>query len=219
MTKMFQNHGKGKTTALKIHEKYQIHKKFEDNVECIEEWKECQKHGTSSLLSRKWKDPKQIVGFSTKDQQWQFEIGYQEVTNNSNQGSNVTLTLQPNSSTPFFYAGDTESHFIWIVQNCPWPVNNYIIDIDAKKQSIKLKTKNKKYLKVFQIPSMSRLNVRLNDEDDIKFQLEHDSDKMVLTILFKKPDTILQHEKGESALRDEAIAKLHKDGDVECRQS
>lgn len=235
---MFRNHGVGKTTALNIHGKYQIHTKYADDVERIEEWVVTPKQNeddtttitrnttksneniTLKLVTRKWKS-KKIVGFSNSQrQEWDFEIGRQSNQLTFEKGNGSTILKSSTEANPSFHAEDSESHFIWIVENCPWtPIQNYSLKVDEKAQSVALKTENKKYYKVFHIPAMSRSNLRLNAKDVEEFQLKYNSEKKVLTISLEKPEAILKHERTEAKARDEAIRNLQKDGDVNCRQS
>ena len=225
---MLRHHGKGKTTALNIHGKYQIHTRYDDNVERLEEWivSKKRKDGTKAnnhvknhaesfqLVIRKWKDSKLSLGHSN-GQVWEYEIGSQMIDVKNPQNDNNMKSLRCSSTNPSFHAEDSLTCFIWNVQNCPWPRNNYTIAIDDENRFAVLRTKNKKYYKRFQIPAMSRLNQTLNE---VEFKMKHDG-KDVLTISYRKPESVLKWEEGESKLREEAICKLGKEGDYDCRQS
>ena len=117
---------------------------------------------------------------------------------------------------PFFHAEDSTAHFIWKVENCPWQLENYTIHVDDSNKTAVLRTKNKKYCKRFQIPGMSRQNEKLKEEE---FEMEHDGILKVLTITYRKPESVLKSESSESKLRKEALSKLEKEGHIDCRQS
>ena len=215
------------------------------------------KDAVLQLSMRKWKDSSSPSSLQTKTLNssskshgcWEYEIGRphasgDENTNNTSSSSTTKTPRNTNdglseqqqeimisisSKTPTFYAEDSHSHFVWKVENCPWPsLENYILSIiDETKQWIALKTKNKKFYKVFQIPAMSRLNLRVNvklfhlkydddDDDGADDRCQHSGS---LTIFYQKPEAILTQEKEEAKLRDDAIARVEKDGDVDCRQS
>lgn len=43
-----------------------------------------------------------------------------------------------------FFRQDTQNAFQWRIRNLPWPLENYIVELDEKERVILVKTKNKK---------------------------------------------------------------------------
>ncbi len=223
---MLRNHSNGKSTAICLHgKKYQIHTKYEDGVERLEEWAvdESKKNVSSlsssslRLVTRKWKDDSRTTAISNNSHnqdRWEYEIGHP--TKNEHTTLPMEVAIASSSTNPSFYAEDSTSHFIWKIENCPYPLENYTIRVDDDNKTAVLTTKNKKYYKRFQIPAMSRQNEKLKEEE---FEMEHNVILKILKIAYRKPESVLQSERAESKLRKEALSKLEKEGNVDCRQS
>ena len=245
-TSMLQNHGKGKTIALDVDGKYQFHTRYADGVERIEEWIPSTNDRSKSTLSqlssssmslskesftmfslqtRKWKGTKKEA-LKKVHHGWVYEIGSEEssslqknLQSMKQQEDNQEMIISKSSQNPTFHAEDSKHNFIWKVQNCPWPMETYIIVLDKDERGAILKTKNKKYYKRFQIPAMSRLNERLKEHN---FRMDYDENKCELTIYYEKPQAVLENEENENKLRMDAIFKIKSRDDVDvdsCRQS
>ena len=246
MSTMLQNHGKGKTIALDLNLKYQFHTRYADGVERIEEWIPFSNGGQKSassqqslssssslskassrfhLQTRKWKDTNKEALKKVNQTAWVYEIGSEESSSLQHSIQSMKnqeihkMMISKSSQNPSFHAEDSNHNFIWKVQNCPWPIETYILGVDKDERGATLRTTNKKYYKKFQIPAMSRLNERLKEDN---FQMKHDETKNELTIYYKKPQAILDNEEKENKQRMDAIFKIKNRDDVDvnsCRQS
>lgn len=77
---------------------------------------------------------------------------------------------------------------------------NYTLQVDIDKQTLVLRTKNKKYFKVFQVPALLRAGVPLQRSSA---NMSHNGGS-TLVISYKKPGPVIEEEREAraSAVRD-----------------
>ena len=66
------------------------------------------------------------------------------------------------ATQPVFIRKDTLDCFQWRIRNLPYPEEAYLLEVDADKQEVVIKTTVKKYYKRFDIPDLKRLNIKLD---------------------------------------------------------
>lgn len=236
---MYRKHAKGHTSVLRLHGgKIRAQTKFSDGTERVEEWEHrevCSRNSSDQsqrtrakkremvLLLRKWRtgtDGLSLPSLSSGSlpTPWEYEIGDCSVAKKQagRRGHTSSTMMSRSSCNPAWLAEDSETKFVYKVTNCPWPLKNYHVSTDEGSQEIILRTANRKYFKRFQIPALARLNEPLSYEN---ISMEHDKRDSTLVISYLKTKRVLEYEEEERKEREEAMAKLVKDGDVECKQS
>ena len=208
---MYGVHGKGVTTALQVAGKVRVQTKFEDGVERNEEWVRAGAKGETIILqSRRWRgsDGAKLV---QKESDWQYEIGDDS---SSIRHTNNSYGIVSSRDCPVFIAENEISHFVWKIKNCPWPEENFKVNVDSKAQEVVIRTLNKKYYKRFKVPALVRLNILL-DESKLSFSLQGDC----VMLKYRKPNEVMQAEEHERREVLKALSSVKNDGDIECKQS
>eukprot|EP01119_Soliformovum_irregulare_P005927 TRINITY_DN1767_c0_g1_i1.p1 TRINITY_DN1767_c0_g1~~TRINITY_DN1767_c0_g1_i1.p1 ORF type:complete len:160 (+),score=30.41 TRINITY_DN1767_c0_g1_i1:133-612(+) len=139
----------------------------------------------TSWSVRKWKLPK--VGTQSESKDWEFEIG--EPPKSFNPNSDL---LVESSLNPIFIKQDSKDAFVWRIRQLPHPKEVYQLSIKDDGTAIVVRTSNKKYYKMFDVPEMARLRLRL-DAKNLSWDYAHNT----LIIRYLKPTEIIQQEEAE----------------------
>nr|XP_002129593.1 protein DPCD [Ciona intestinalis] len=191
-------------TSLLQDEKRKIHFTMPDGTELCEEYDV----KTNELLIRKWRKKTALGG----QKPWEFEIGEPDITDQVAALTHGTKDLVESFTSPKCFRCDNSLSFQWRIRNLPYPLSNFQVSVDADGKSIVVRTKNKKYYKVINIPDMDRYNLQLS-QSDLTFAHANNT----LIIQYKKPETI---KKDQTLLVQEfKRMKTGKDGDTECKTS
>lgn len=188
-----------KTTLLQAG-KRKVHYTLPDNTELAEEYD----GKTNQLLMRKWRIKNKFGGIG----KWEVEIGEPE--------SNFSAVAVGNEhiiesfSNPICYRQDTVKAFQWRVRNLPYALENYKLTVE--KNSIVVRTVNKKYYKVIEIPDMVRAKLSLSEEN---LTFAHSNNTLI--IQYVKPELIIKEQ--NLIISEIKKIKTAKDGDMECNQS
>ncbi|KAI8915717.1 DPCD protein family-domain-containing protein [Gorgonomyces haynaldii] len=163
-----------------------IHKTWEDK-ECIEEFDK----KSGALILRKWRHKTVIGSFGP----WEVEVGEMDrtVITGSSTMAGSDLLLKENSKNPFLVRKDTKSHFVWRIRNMIWPKETYQVSIQDNR--IYVRTTNKKYFKILNIPDLDRLKHNLDPS-----QLYHEYGADTLMICYRKPSEVVQMEQASLKL-------------------
>lgn len=144
---------------------------YDDGSQMIEEYD----MRTHELLVRLTKKPKDIG-----EAPWVYEVGEQPPKSNEetlmkSSNNNVRGSL----AQPIFLRKDELSAFQWRIRNLPYPADTYMVDIDADKQEIVVRTTNKKYYKRFDVADLRRAGLKLQKE---LLSWEHKNNCLVVTV-------------------------------------
>jgi len=225
---MYKNHANGKTNLLRLQGKFRAQTTYDDGTEKVEEWRfpsktssfNCNEDQELKLLLRKWRSKSSVNTRIGNAATWEYEIGETSYKNNKaignlNESPNkFSENLVVSSTCPNLVADETLTSFHYIVRNCPWPEDNYVIGIDDEKQQFIIRTKNKKYFKRFQIPALVRLNLRL-DKNFLTTSYGNNTFK----ISYRKPSKLLEEDRLERSKLEQAVNRLGEDSAIDCRQS
>ncbi|XP_078358798.1 protein DPCD-like [Oculina patagonica] len=186
-------------TSLVQDGRRKVHYTFPNETEMVEEYDV----SSGELSVRKWKT-KSGVGRESK---WEYEIGEDLRPVNLD-----VENISESRGNPIFTRKDNNKAFQWRIRNLPYPLNVYSVTVDEDKQSITIRTSNKKYFKRFQITDMERAKLSLEQS---AISVAHANNTLIIT--YHKPPLILEQEK---LVRQELVkVKSSRDGDVECTPS
>lgn len=187
-------------TALLQDGRRKVHYTFPDGNELAEEYD----IKTNDLIVRKWRRKTTLGGPS----KWDMEIGEEQ---NSATSLVTGAELVESLSNPVLYRRDTKKAFQWRIRNLPYPLETYSVKVEDK-DTIVVRTTNKKYFKKIEVPDMKRAKLPLN-QSDLSFAHANNT----LIIQYKKPKQILDDH--EIIIKELEQLKVSKDGDVDCKQS
>ncbi|KAL0490788.1 dpcd [Acrasis kona] len=174
-----------------------VHTTFEDQSEMVEEFDV----NNNKLLVRKWRRPTKLGG----EGEWEFEIGAEVKPFNP-----MNDLFAPSTDNPVVVRSDTSDSFQWRIRNCFFDKNVYQVTVDVENQSIVIRTSNKKYYKVIQIPDMIRLKQQLIPQS---LQWSHSNNTLIIS--YPKPPALVQQER----VKEHQLRQLNsKEGDVQCPQ-
>ncbi|XP_045464661.1 protein DPCD-like [Harmonia axyridis] len=161
----------------------------------------------SNLVTRRaWKVKDQLG----KQKEWDIELGDPEP--NSEDLSRVSI--KENASQPIVSRRNTKTSLEWRIRNLPYPIETYSITSDEEKNTIIVRTTNKKYFKSLTIPELARLNVPPR-QDNISFI--HKFNTLIIT--YKKPKELLEFEKAVLEIAKRVETKQQKFDPNSCKQS
>lgn len=190
---------KATKTSLVQDGRRKIHYTFPDETEMVEEYDV----SSGELLVRKWKKTSSVG----REGKWEYEIGEDMRSVNLD-----VENISESRGNPIFTRKDNSKAFQWRIRNLPYPLNVYSVTVDDNKQSITLRTSNKKYFKRFHISDMERAKLNLEQSE---ISIAHTNNTLIIT--YQKPSLILEQEK---LVRQELVKmKSSRDGDVECKPS
>lgn len=91
----------------------------------------------------------------------------------------------------------------------------YSLSVDEEKQALVLRTKNKKYFKVFRVATLARAGLALQQS---RAKMSHDGCS-TLTISYAKPESVIDQErKARASARDSSSQEQHGSGAVRRSQ-
>ena len=210
--KMFRNNGEGTTTSLVVGKKLKVQTSYPNGVERVEEWQKDEKNSKLLvLLTRKFREPTKL----SLAPDWEWEIGQpkKRAAGAGTGADPAPTTISISTLNPSWHCFDSLSHLEFRVKNAPWSIENYKVGVNDDNTELILRTVNKKFYKKFQIPSLVRLGVKL---DESCLSMKYSDDENELTIRYKKPDELRECDVAEKLVRE----KSGKDGGGgECTQS
>ncbi len=228
--------GPSTTSYLKVNGRHRFQTSFQAGVERIEEWTSSSNSdgGEMVLLSRRWRSPENknmgrlVSGGGVGVNDWEYEVGEANpLVNKDGYNANPSTVITPSSLNPKWVPKYSEKHFLYIVENVPWPLENYKVEYDEVSDSLVLRTMNKKFYKKWRIPRIVATSTLKHCIDHVSLQHVEDS---TLIIKYAKPSEVLAFEEGEMEERRNAMknfdisskasASKSKGGETgECKQS
>lgn len=208
-----------------------IHYKFSDGSEMVEEYS----METGVCLRRAWKKKHELRG----DPDWETELG-EPVRNIEEAAKETTFLVKESSSEvsirftrfnfcvynatfifkPAFSKRLTKKNIEMRIRNLPYPIETYSVTTD--KESIIVRTSNKKYFKQIQIPELKRCCLEPEQEN---ITIHHQYNTLIITVrtlfdisffYFKKTDEFLKYKKPTLLLEMERdVLLLLKDVETE----
>ncbi|XP_059615200.1 protein DPCD [Phlebotomus argentipes] len=174
-----------------------IHYTFLDGREMVEEYS----LETGIIQKRAWRKKKELRG----EPDWEIELG--DCVKDLRLGGE--FLLKESNTEPILTKRITKTNIEWRIRNLPYPVETYSILADCEKNSIIVRTSNKKYFKVIQVPELQRCNSSPKQEN-ISFKHQHNT----LIIQYQKPKILLDMEK--AVLLELKDVETTTDLDVDC---
>ncbi|CAM9816835.1 unnamed protein product [Pylaiella littoralis] len=190
---MYTSHPPGVKTAFKAGNRYRVQTTFPDGTEMLEEYDAMTQH----LECRRWRSTRPFRGVT----EWDYEIGDPPSTHQQDaSGAGIAGAIRPSSLNPTFHPRDTRQAWEWHIRNLPYPEETYSLGVDNEKQTLILRTTNKKYFKVFQVPALLRAGIALQRS---RARMSHNGGS-TLVISYEKPDPVVDQEREArtSAARD-----------------
>eukprot|EP00903_Cladosiphon_okamuranus_P009184 g8772.t1 len=191
---MLKPHSAGVKTSFRAGKRIRVQTTFPDGAELLEEYDAVTQH----LECRRWRSTRPLGGMT----EWDYEIGDPPPSTQENSSSAVGAPsgLRPSALNPSFHSRDTRKAWEWHIRNLPYPEENFTLQVDTEKQTLVLRTKNKKYFKVFQVPALLRAGVPLERSSA---HMSHNGGS-TLVISYEKPCPIIEEEREarSSAVRD-----------------
>jgi len=187
----------GKKTAINKDGVQRIQSVFQDGSECIEDFD----IKTQLCVLRKWRRMNKLGRLTD----WEIEIG-EDASQQGLQRAEVVAGLYASGSTPQVIRQDVDEFFVFRITNMPWEESNYIVHVE--ENDIVLRTANRKYFKRMHISDLDRLGLQHMEQF---LRLRHQNN--TLLIFYKKPPQVMMTEK---KAREERVASVGKEGDVQC---
>ncbi|CAM9541882.1 unnamed protein product [Scytosiphon promiscuus] len=182
---MYTSHPAGVKTAFQAGSRYRVQSTFPDGAEMLEEYDTV----TERLECRRWRTTKPFGGVT----EWEYEIGEPQPTQDT-RGAGTAAVL-PSSLNPTFHPRDARKAWEWHIRNLPYSEETYSLAVDVEKQALVLRTRNKKYFKVFQVPALVRTGLPLQRSSA---KLSHNGES-TLVITYDKPQSIVDQEREDRA--------------------
>uniref|UniRef100_H2YAG7 Protein DPCD n=1 Tax=Ciona savignyi TaxID=51511 RepID=H2YAG7_CIOSA len=189
-------------TALLQEGRRKIHFTMSDGAELLEEYDV----RSNELLVRKWRRKSALGG----QKGWEYEVGEADLTAKFAALSHGSEHVVESHENPICFRCDTKKLFQWRIRNLPFPTSTY--ELSIRDQSIVVRTSNKKYFKILQIPDMERYGLSLN-ESELSFAHANNT----LIVQYKKPVEIITDQ--DMLMVEFKKMKVTKEGDAECNQS
>ncbi|CAJ1030138.1 conserved hypothetical protein [Leishmania braziliensis MHOM/BR/75/M2904] len=181
-----------------------ITSKFTDGSEVIEEYDVV----TDALLLRKRRSRNALGGFSD----WSIEVG----TESSSRNLDRALIVE-SSGSPVVVRQDTRESYVVRIRNLPYPRDVFSITIEREDRDpvgkIVVRTSNKKYFKILDIPDLERARIPL-----VSAHLSYDVQHQTLIIQYKKPLSVLTAEAAARKERASMPSKRVDDSNPDCKQ-
>lgn len=195
----------GKKTAINKDGVQRIQSVFPDGSECIEDFD----IKTQLCIMRKWRRVSKLGRLTD----WEVEIGEEAPRQGALQGSQqgpqraeIVAGLYVAGGTPQVVRQDVDEFFVFRITNMPWEESNYIVHVE--ENDIVLRTANRKYFKRLHISDLDRLGIPHVEQF---LRLRHQNN--TLLVFYKKPPQVMVAEK---RAREERLASVGKEGDVQC---
>lgn len=157
-----------------------VHYKFPNGSEMAEEYS----METGVIQRRAWKKRNQLMGEAT----WELELG-EPIPDQDPRNQLADELIKESSTQPAITKRVTRKNIEWRIRNLPYPIDNYSVTADSEKKALVVRTVNKKYYKVIEIPELSRCGL-LPDQTNIS--LHHQYNTLIIT--YKKPDLLIEME-------------------------
>ncbi|KAL5293260.1 DPCD family protein [Megaselia abdita] len=157
-----------------------IHYKFPNSDEMAEEYS----METGVIQRRAWKKRKQLMG----DASWELELG-EPIPDQDPRNQTGEELIKESNSQPSIIKRLTRKNIEWRIRNLPYPIDNYSVTADVEKKALVVRTVNKKYYKVIEIPELIRCG--LAPEQSL-ISLHHQYNTLIIT--YKKPELLVEME-------------------------
>ncbi|XP_055679344.1 protein DPCD [Lutzomyia longipalpis] len=174
-----------------------VHYTFPDGQEMVEEYS----LETGVIQRRAWRKKKDLRG----EPDWELELG--DCVKELRIGGD--FIMREANTEPIISKRITKSNIEWRIRNLPYPIETYSVTADTEKKSIVVRTTNKKYYKIIQIPELQRCN-SLPKQENISFKHQHNT----LIISYQKPKILLEMEK--AVLLELKDVETTTDVNVDC---
>ncbi|KAK9885020.1 hypothetical protein WA026_009247 [Henosepilachna vigintioctopunctata] len=163
-----------------------VHYQLKDGREIVEDYN----LQTNVVTRRAWKK-------DTIENQniWDIELGDKDEIPNIQM---ETQLIKENLSQPIISKRNTRINLEWRIRNLPYPIEIYSVTCNKDKNSLIVRTSNKKYFKIIHLPELDRLCIPLKQES---VTFSHKCNTLIIT--YKKPKKLLDFEK--------AVLKIAKD--------
>lgn len=157
-----------------------VHYKFPNGSEMAEEYS----METGVLQRRAWKKNQHLMG----EGDWELEVG-DPIPDQHPKNDNVDALIKESSSQPSILKRITRKNIEWRIRNLPYPIDNYSVTADVTKKAIVVRTTNKKYYKVIEVPELNRCGL-LPEQKFIS--LHHQYNTLIIT--YQKPELLVEME-------------------------
>lgn len=157
-----------------------IHYKFPNGNEMAEEYS----METGVIQRRAWKKRNQLMGEAS----WELELGDALAAQDPRKEPDDEL-IKESTAQPSIVKRLTRKNIEWRIRNLPYPIDNYSVTADAEKNALVVRTVNKKYYKVIEVPELSRCG--LVPEQKL-ISLHHQYNTLIIT--YKKPELLVEME-------------------------
>uniref|UniRef100_A0A6B2E9X1 Protein DPCD n=1 Tax=Phlebotomus kandelakii TaxID=1109342 RepID=A0A6B2E9X1_9DIPT len=174
-----------------------VHYTFPDGREMVEEYS----LETGIVQRRAWRKKKDLRG----EPDWEIELG--DCVKDLRLGGE--FFLKESKTEPILTKRITKTNIEWRIRNLPYPVEIYSVTADVEKKNIVVRTSNKKYFKIIQVPELQRCNSAPQQE---KISVKHQHNTLI--ILYQKPKILLDMEK--AVLLELKDVETTTDLDVDC---
>ncbi|KAB0790403.1 hypothetical protein PPYR_15235 [Photinus pyralis] len=188
-----------KKTCIQQGNLRKVHFLLPDGREMVEEYN----METGVVTRRAWKVKTNVGG----EGEWHIEVGDPEPTFKTED-----ILIKENSSQPFVSRRITRKNLEWRIRNLPYSIDVYSVTVDPESRHLIVRTSNRKYFKILNIPELERLNLLAEQN---RIQMFHKFNTLVIN--YEKPKQLIDFEK---ALFDEVkTIKACKEGDMDCKPS
>lgn len=157
--------------------------KFPDGKSMMEEYN----METGVIQKRAWRRCHQMMG----DSVWEVELGENDCQfagGGDSYGSKAEtdeLTCRISNTEPFVSKRLTKRNIEWRIRNLPYPIDVYSVQADAERKAIIVRTTNKKYYKIIEVPELERCNL-LPVQDNLAVHHQYNT----LIITYRKPELV-----------------------------
>ncbi|PRP83389.1 protein DPCD [Planoprotostelium fungivorum] len=172
-------------TAIISGNRKKFHTSLPDGSESVEEYDT----SNGALMVRKRREK---VTTASETKTWKYEVGEPEARMAILDGNSQTIMTE-NVNNPIFVVQDSVPSYVWRVRNIFYPQEKtYQVSCQPRDRKITIRTTNKKYFKVFNIPDMDALGLPY-EEDKLSWSYSSPT----LIIRYEKPPQIkrLEEEK------------------------
>ncbi|KAK4882211.1 hypothetical protein RN001_005530 [Aquatica leii] len=199
MTDWFTTLKNAKKTCIQQGNLRKVHFALPNAKEMVEEYN----MDTGVVTRRAWKLKKEIGG----EGDWFIEVGDPDPT-----VLKTDTLIKENSTQPFISRRITKKHLEWRIRNLPYPVDVYSVQVDNEKNVLIVRTNNKKYYKILNVPELERLNLPLQQTN---VQFTHKFNTLIIT--YEKPIMLMDFEK--TLFEEIRSLKARKDTEMDCKPS
>ncbi|KAF5295289.1 hypothetical protein FQA39_LY13154 [Lamprigera yunnana] len=200
MSDWFNTLKNAKKTCIQQGNLRKVHYALPNQREMVEEYN----MDTGVLTRRAWKMERSIGG----EKDWIVEIGdHDPVIPKSDE-----MLIKENATQPFISRRITRNNLEWRIRNLPYPINVYSIETDGEKKALIVRTSNKKYYKILNVPELQRLNLLLKQSN---VQFTHKFNTLIIT--YKKPAELINFE--NELFEEIRSLTARNDGEMNCNPS